>query len=441
MQGDISWDHFDRLVEAYAAACLYIGEVRELEVRIARAMGDLLRQPGTFGDLTSLLATRTPSREMISRRVAWAAQHILGHRAWQVGAKVLVKLPKSMGPDAYGSPLLDQLRLLGFISAGEGEGAGVGDGAATATAGGGATRTAGDGGALSFELPALEKIDALLATPSSADVWLVKGCSYTQAQRVSPDLWVNADRDSLFGQDDRFMTRVHGSVPHIRTLLAARDLVQAAHPQLRVRACYMVINDPGCSWHFQAHDLTSAKPSVLKSSSHVEGGPRGGGGMRVPLDSFNVLATHRAFPEQFSKDGPGLSQLPDWAGSDPLTALPGDRPVRSLLMLHDLWGRQLNRPKRLATASGEDLADSVARTTAVSLGRDQWRHDLEDCLERSGFVRRLPDRPGRFAITPKGVARLMTLRLKLGAGPRINAPQLLSHVSHQARLWAAAPVA
>lgn len=442
MHGDVTWDHFDRLVEAYAAACLYIGEVRELETRISRAMADLLRHPGTFNDLTSLLATRAPTREMVTRRVAWAAQHILGHRAWVVGAKILVKLPASQGPDAYSSPLLDQLRLLGFISAGEREKpSSEAPGEAEKGAGGqGGSGGGGGGGAIPFTLPALDKIDAMLATPSSEEVWLVKGCSYSQAQRLSADLWVNADRDSLFGQDDRFMTRVNASASHVRTLLAARDLVQTAHPTLRVRACFVVINDPGCSWHFQAHDMTAAKPSVLKSSQTLVGG-EASPLAKIALDPFKVIATHRSFPDHFGKDGLGFAPLPEWAGSDPLTALPTDRAARSFLLLHDLWGRQINRPKRLATARGEDLADSVARTTAVSLGRDQWRHDLEDCLERGGFTRRLPDRPGRFAITPKGVARLLTLRQKLGAGPDLTASQLLSHVSHQARLWAAAPVA
>lgn len=457
MHGEVTWDHLDRLVEAYAAASLYIGEIRELETRIARATADLLRYPGTFSDLTALLATRAPTKEMITRRIAWAAQHVLGHRAWCVGAKVLVKLP--IDDNAYGSPLLDQMRLLGFVSAGEQVAESAGGGGATGKTGGtkgsagagGTGGTGGTGGAggkgpgvgadkaeekgvlvaepeIDFEPPQLDKLDAMLCSASSTEVWVVRGCSYTQAARVSPELWVNSEKDSLFGIDDRFMTRVVAPGHQIRTLLASRDLLQAAYPQLKVRACYLVINDPGCSWHFQAHDLTAARPEVARQS-------------RVKLDGFPVLATHRNFPGHFAREGLELAPLPDWTGNDPLSALPADRPSRSLLMMFELWGRQLNKPKRLATARGDDLAEAVARTTAVALGRDQWRHDLEDCLERGGFARRLPDRPGRFAITPKGVARLLVLRAKLISGKELTSACLLNHVAHQARLWAAAPVA
>jgi hypothetical protein len=278
-----------------------------------------------------------------------------------------------------------------------------------------------------FELPSLDKVDALLLSSASEELWLVKGCSYSQARRMSPELWVNSDRASLFGMDDRFMSRLSVSGTQVRTLLAGRDLIQAAHPRLRVRACFLVLNDPGCSWHFQAHDLTAARPRVWRE-------------VRVLLDRFPVVSTHRQFAEQFAESGQGLGGLPDWASLDPMTSLPTDRPARSLLLLQELWGRQLNRPKRLSTARGDELAESVGRTTAVSLGRDQWRHDLEDCLERGGFVRRLPDRPGRFAITPKGIARLLLLRQKLEMKHDIPTPQLLSHVTHQARLWASAPV-
>jgi hypothetical protein len=435
MHGEVSWDHLDRLYEAYAAASVFIGEVREIETRISRATADLLRYPATFADLTALLATRAPTREMITRRIAWAAQHILGKRAWCVGSKVLVKLP--IDDNAYGSPLLDQLRMLGFVSAGEREcqkrveQAHARADADSASPGPSPSHTLAcevPDGAAAFDLPALDKIDALCCSPTSDEVWVVKGCSYSQAHRLSPELWVNSDRDSLFEVDDRFMTRILVAGQHMRTLLASRDLVQAAYPQLKVRAAFIIINDPGCSWHFQAHDLTPARPEVSKNP-------------KVKLDTFPVLATHRSFPGHFSKEGLELASLPDLVGDEPLTLLPADRPTRALLMLLDLWNRQLNRPKRLATARGEDLAESVARTAAVALGRDQWRHDLEDCLERNAFVRRIPDRPGRFAITPKGVGRALVLRSKLGAGPTLTPSVLLTHLAHQARLWAAAPVA
>lgn len=422
MHGDVSLDHLDRLVEAYAAASLYLPEVRELEGRLARAMGDLLRWPGTFTDLTSLLAVRTGGRDAITRRVAWAAQHVVGKRAWCVGSRVIQRLP-DLGGDAYGSPLLDQLRTIGFVGPGERP-------AVTET---GAEVMTSYEGSLDFEVPQLERIDALCAWPKSEEVWVVKGVSYTQAGKCSPELWVNADRESLFGADDRFMSRLYVGVGAVRSLLAARDLVQAAHPGLKVRACVIVINDPGCSWHFQAHELTSARPDIVSEAV-------GGAGGRVLLDRFPVLATQRSFPGLFSREGLELATLPEWAGDDPMTALPADRPGRALLLLGEMWSRQVNRPKRLATSRGEELAEAVARTSGVCQGRDQWRHDVEDCLERGGYARRMADRAGRFAITPKGVGRLLVMRRKLGAGPDLPAAAVMSHVVQQARLWAAVPV-
>lgn len=410
MYGDVTWDHLDRLVEAFAAAGLYVTELRDLETRLSRASADLLRYPGTFDDLTALLATRAPTRELVTRRVAWASQHIFGKRAWCVGSKVLVRLGDR---HAWASPVLDQVRALGFVSAGEQEQ--------------GEEGLVGDGMEADFEVPALDKIDAVMISAASEEVWVVKGNAYSATRKLSPELWVNADRGSLFGVDDRFMTRIFASGSHVRTLLATRDLVQTAFPSLKVRACFLVINDPGCSWHFQAHDLTGALPGVWKER-------------RVLLDRFPVVATHREMGEKFRREGLELATLPEWPMDESLSVVPADRPGRSLMLLTELWGRQVNRPRRLATARGEDLAEAVGRNTGVCLGRDQWRHDLEDCLERGGFVRRLPDRPGRFAVTPKGVARVLLLRQKLGASPPIGPAALMSHVLHQSRLWAVAPV-
>lgn len=426
MHGDVTWDHLDRLIEAYAASCLYV-DTRDLETRLSRAVADLQRYPATFDDLTSLLATRSPSREMISRRIAWSAQHVFGRRALNVGARLLTKLPK----DQYASPLLDQLRALGV------------DGS-MAPAAPSPVPGATDGGAPScgapssdsqpFEFPSLSfsTLDAMLAAPASDEIWVVKGCSYTQAARVSPDLWINADRTSLFGNSDRFLTQLYAPGAHVRTLLAARDLLQVSHPAFRVRAAYLVANDPGCSWHFQCHDLTGAKPAVAKQA-------------KLLLDAYPTHATYRDFPAHFAREALGFAPLPDFAsatrGSDPLSALPADRPARALLLLQDLWGRQLNRPKRLASAKADDLAESVVRHTGLFMPKDQYRHDLEDCLERGHLVRRLPDHPGRFAITPKGIGRLLLLKQKLAGASDITTAQLLSHLTHQARLWAAAPVA
>lgn len=419
MYGEVTWDHLDRLVDAFAAAGLYLSDLRDLEVRIARACSDLLRYPATFDDLTSLLASRSGGRELVTRRLAWASQHIFSRRAWCVGSKVLVRLPQ---PGAVASPLLEQMRLLGFVSAGErerlaGGAGGMGEPEALA---------AGRVG-IDLEVPPLDKIDALLASPSSDEVWLVKGNSYSTTAKLSPALWINSDRGSLFGVDDRFMTRVFAGSAQVRTLLAARDLVQMAHPSLKVRACFLVLDDPGCSWRFQAHDLTSAAPQSLDEP-------------RVLLDRFPAVRTHRDMPERFAGGSAGLSEPPAWAMDEWMSPLPADRPGRSLMLLTELWHRQLNRPRRLAASRGDDLAESVARHTGVCLGRDQWRHDMEDCLERGGFVRRLPDRAGRFAITPRGVARVLLLRRKLGASAAISVAQLMSHVLHQSRLWAVAPV-
>ncbi len=112
MTTDITWDHFDRLVESYAAASAYVTSLAELEARIGQACAALLASRAGISDLTSLLSTRAGSSEEVPRKIAWASQHIFGRRAWCVGQKVVLRRDGGMRAS---SPLVIQLNLLGHV--------------------------------------------------------------------------------------------------------------------------------------------------------------------------------------------------------------------------------------------------------------------------------------------------------------------------------------
>src|ERR1700750_3217311 len=60
MPPDITWDHFDRLVESYAAASAYVSSLQELEARIGQACAALLTLRAGIGALTPPPPPRRP---------------------------------------------------------------------------------------------------------------------------------------------------------------------------------------------------------------------------------------------------------------------------------------------------------------------------------------------------------------------------------------------
>ncbi len=401
-----TWDYLDRLVECYAGASHFMSDLRELELRLAQASGHLSRGGIHFNDLTGLMPSRGTYKEQVCRRVAWTSQHLFAMRAWVVGLKLLVRDGKG-----WASPLMDQLRLLGF----------------------GVRESQPDESPV--EVPAQERIDALLASPTSGQVWVVKGSAYGSLRRWNSDLWVNADSQSLFDMgDSRFMGRVQVPTRGMRSLVAARDLLATAFPGATVRAAYLLVNDPDCAWHFQAHDVTGVSAANVESAGLASDG-------WFDLDATPVLATHRQFLKT-TKQGRAtdLGDLPTWGGKEGWPSLPMDRAGRSLALLNELWMRQAGKQQRLVTAGGNELAAAVSKLHGVVLPKDVWRHDLEDCLERGRYIRRSFERPNTFAILPKGVARAMVFRQRIGGQERVGGPLVAQHVAIQSKLWAAAPV-
>jgi hypothetical protein len=397
---DITWDYFDRLIEGYAAASAYVGSLPELEVKIGRACSSLMTSMPGAADLTELL---TGNNDEVSRKIAWASQHVFGRRAWCVGQKVLLRRNDET---RVSSPLITQLQLLGHTPVA------------------GAVEV--DQEVLPGQSnPASEKIAALVASAVDSEILVINGCSYTQARRWSPSLWVNVDKQSLFAQDARFMSNLRVRRGRLATLLVARDILKAAFPHLRVRAIFMVINDPECSWHFQCHELEKATWDSVREPF-------------VTLDQFPIAATFKQFKEAFATDGDTFAGMPVWAGENWLAATPVDRPTRSVMLLNELWTRQVNKPERLVTARGAELADAVQEHYGTAYGKDLWRHDLEDCLERGRFIRRTTE--GTFAMLPKGVARLICLKQKFNpTAPHVPA-MVIHHIARQAKLWATATV-
>ncbi len=434
MYEDVTWDYFDRLIESYAAASVYVSDLRELEGRINHAVNALISQPLGFGDFTAVLPTRENYRDAVTRKTAWAAQHVFGYRAWCVGSKILLSHPE---PDTLSSPLIGQMEALGHLTGpvelAIDETTPAFSSAVRSRSGAESPANPDDGAAALATAPVVvptgERIDALMCGPSHEDVIAVKGVSYTQAMKVSPDLWVNSDKQSLFPQPDRFMTRLYVPRPAVATLLAARELLRTAFPSSRIRAALVVINDPDCSWHYQAHDMSDADETVL-DASEASG--------RVCMDEFPVESTFRQH-ERFGA-GDGFAALPAGSHEDFVTGLPVDRPARALMLLSELWTRQINRPHRLAVVRASDLAAAVSQRCQIAYTKDLWRHDLEDCLERGHFIRRSFDRENAFAICPKGVARLLMLKQKFHRTAAHVPSIVMQHVATQAKRLATAPV-
>jgi hypothetical protein len=423
---DMSWEQLDRLVESYAAASAYVADLRELEHRLSHAVSLVTESRLTQSDFSTLLSGRASRHEEVVRKVAWASQHCFAMRAWCVGQKLFTwktlstsprrqrntNAPDGLTEQQLFSPVLAQLNLLGHcpvMPASDSTPAVLPDNILVAKG---------------------ERVDAVLASPGSEKIVLVKGCSYSQAKRLSPSLWVNSDKSNLFTDGPRFIAHLRVPTASVAALLQARDFLQSVLPAASVTAHYMVINDPDCSWHFQAHNLT-AMPTALASTSSPT----------LSLDDSPVSMSFRDFPRAFGPEGEDLAHLPQWSTQDLSTVLPLDRPSRALLLLAELWTIQANKPGRLMWVRGSALAKAVEERSGIAYPKDMVRHDLEDCLERGRFIRRAANGDNTFAVLPKGVARLLVLKHKYHRSTAHVPSMVIQQVTLLARLWAATPVA
>jgi hypothetical protein len=159
-------------------------------------------------DFSYLLSRAPQMKEEVLRKIAWASQHIFSARAWCVGQKIVL----CRRGQELESPLISQLRRLDTVlrrlispmfSRGWGE------------------------------TQKQDRLDALLLNAKQDTVYLVKGASYSQARKYSPELTVNVDRTSLFGNDGRFLSHPFGAFPTRWHAYFSPATSRASFPDLR----------------------------------------------------------------------------------------------------------------------------------------------------------------------------------------------------------------
>lgn len=402
MFGELNWTEIDHAVECYATVSAYQDRFPELERRLVEICEGITSRRPTMQDFSDVLIRNPQTKEEVIRKIAWACQHIFDTRAWCVGQKVLFQRKGESKPK---SPLVSQLRRLGYQS------------------------TPID---LLFieqvwkDFRIQDRLDAMLVDLKQGIVYLVKGCSYTQAKNHSPDLWTNRASDSLFAHDGQFLSRLHVKSDAIGTLLLARDVIAGSFPNLKVKCVFITIDDVECTWRYQVQDLSSADPAKLKKT-------------KICLDDYDVISTHANFQELFEQDADAFSSLPRWAASDYLHSSPVDRPTRAIMILSEMWRTQAIS-KKLCSFRAIDLAEQVQVTYKIEYPTDLWRHDIEDCLERGRFIQRAPGAGSGYAISAKGVARLLLLLRRFNPLVHLSSSSFLDTVSKHAKVWASAPV-
>ncbi len=398
MLAEFDWDHLDDLVSTYASAYVHGDTVPELERKIVEACSSATSAPPTFDDFTSLVDTTMRSKDIVSRKIAWISQHAFGARAWSVGQKILLRKPRLT------SPLIDQVRALGIEAMPLD------------------LQRCDDVARQNFEVQT--KIDALLLDMANNTIFVVKGCSYSQAMKQSNGrLVLNTGQPSLFTPSDRLLGNVCVARSAVSALILAHLVLKSAFNHMEIRPVFMVVDDVDCGWHHQAFDLAPAFMAKLDADA-------------VQLDEYDAVASSLDL-QGLRGDSDALAPLPQWKTADFLAIAPVDRPTRCLMLLTALWRRQRGSGRELVPVPATALAEAVSERYGLVYPVDLRRHDLEDCLRAGGFIRRVRYAENSYAITPTGVGRIYLMKRKFyaRANPDLGAHALRS-IRVQAQRWA-----
>lgn len=397
MLGEFHWDHLNELTEMYAAAYAQGDQLPRTERQVVEACAEVASQPLRMDDFSALLDTQSRGRDGISRKIAWQAQQVLSARSWCVGQKIL------LGRRHDSSPLIDQIRMLGVDPA-------------------------------HVPLPRFfemaknqpfdvqTKIDSLLVDMDKNTIFVVKGCSYSQARKVSRNLILATAENHLFVPKDRVLANVRVPSDLFGSLVLAHGILKSAFPNMNVLPLFMVVDDPDCGWHFQLHNVSEAIMQDCQAGL-------------VDLDRFDVYASSLDFASALQEDSDFFAHPPKWKTTDHLACAPIDRPTRSLMMLNELWLNQ-QQSGDLAPLSSTELAQRVCERYSIVYTNDLRRHDLEDCLRASGFIKRPRYLENNYAITPTGVLRVFLIRAKFFGRANPDLPQkALVEIKAQAGRW------
>jgi len=399
---ELHWPFLDRLIDKYAVVAAFVESLPELERQIGEVVSRLHFAKPTMHDFTCFLSPRIDPRDQLVRSVAWASQHIFKARAWCVGSKVVQVVGNGT---RVSTSLVDQSARFGFHPG-------------------------------NFDLRRLDNewkefvrqdtIDAVLPDLKNNRITIVKGQSIATARRISPKIGIGVGESSLFGNDRRFIYRLNAQSDGVAALLFCAEVLRGYLPNVEIRPVFLTMDDPGCSWKFQAHNLTGFDAARLKD-------------VKVSLDESPIECTSADFEAALKEDDDCFAAIPAWGTEDCLTCAPVDMPTRVVMMLTRLHRAQLQASARLAARSASDLAIEVADKYGVTYTKDMYRHDMER-LERAGLVQPSPDGTPRYGMTARGVARVMLLEQRFNPMVGRYPGPLLEAVVAQEHLWERAAV-
>ncbi len=407
MAADNSFNSLDAMIDAYAAVSAYVEHVPELEQQITDAYITASKSEPEFDSYNSLLGRGVSHKENWSRQVAWASQHLLGSRAYCVGNYVLIKRGGK-----YHSPLIKQLELLGWKSN---------------------LGSISKGFYQEFqESGAVKRVDALVVDKGQSTIYIVAGYQFEAASIKGKQV----DDLPLFRENPDIEREFHIAARRslTRCVLLTHDLLRAAFPQCRIVPVIAAIDEIYSGLNQVVIDISpiavrESRKEAKEHSSHS----------LISLGACPILnpckLRNNRFPDR-------IRFLPDWPVSDKLNLLPIDRATRCLMLLSLLWRRQKNVVDKLVTMRAVLLGKEIEKVYGVSYPEDLRRHDLEDCLERTGLIERPAFEGNAFALTPRGVARvLMSRRILTGQTDLETDEDLCTHVLHHihnhAEIWAA----
>lgn len=359
-------DHFEHLVDAYACISAYGTKSEEIESDIQRLFVDAATSKPTFDAIHSLAGQVLADRRSLACRSAWTLQHAFNCRSYCIKSQIIQSRTVAEGTRLH-SPILRQIMLMGEPAAPRN---------------------------LSYhkdrlkDLGARKTIDALLIDRSKSIIYVICAKSLSQLlnSKTSPP--------TLFTKPDREIHNLHVDSGCTSAVKISADIISDALPHYTVKSAISVHDDPESGAGFQLHDISEIA-NIKKSSS-------------ICLDDFPVIQSSRLI-RQSGGDLDHLDTIPNWPAQDPLNNLPSDRATRCLMSLSELWAYQSSDPN-LTGLTWRRLGDLVQEKYKIAYSRDHRRHDIEDCLERSAYVTRLTYDPNKFAITPRGLARILLFR-------------------------------
>jgi hypothetical protein len=393
-------EYLDAMIDAYAAVAAYVERLPELEEKITEAYRSVCAARPEFDSFNSLIGGGRDKREQWARHVAWVSQHVFGNRAHCVGNKILLSRDGQ-----FASPLIEQLSLQGYEPY--------------------KARLPSAQVLVGSPVDALKQIDAMVVDRPTNTVFVVKGLVYERATlgRLRP---VVAE-PSLFAPVAPGQSQMYVPRKRIGCLGLAYAALKYAFPRLRVVPVVLVVDDPFHGWGFEAYDVTPAMTNLEECK------PRS-------LAEYERIASTSDLRHR-GVDSDELRYLPKWALVDPFNLLPTDRATRSLIALNIIWNKQREHVDRLAVVRASAIGDMVRGKYHIEYPSDLRRHDLEDCLERGGLIERPAFEGNAYALTPKGLARLLLARrlfegrLEMEDDEDVRS-HILNHVHRQAELWA-----